>query len=256
MKKHIPTALAVIAALAITVIALGAANAQEPTAQTLVPAELTQTLGDGQTRPLGEDSAYEDMLKTKLTSEKSDKYLYLFESGSGELKAVMLTDNAVQTESPVSESAAAATAQKIVSAAFPGMDLSSFDAKCRYTGSGWTVELWEKLADDLYGGRKIAVTLSEGGELETLVRTDTDTGDWQSAASSTISREKAAELALTAIDGDAENAEVSAYKEVRTDGIIWQVDIANVDIGDGFTVTYFVTLNALTGEVILVDMTR
>lgn len=254
MKKHIPTVLAVIAALAITVIALGVANAQE--GQSLVPTELTQTLGDGWTRPLGEDSAYEDMLKTELTSEKSDKYLYLFESGSGELKAVMLTDNAVQTESPVSESAAAEAAQKIVSAAFPCMDLGSFDAKCRYTGSGWTVELREKLADDLYGGRKIAVTLSEGGELETLVRTDTDTGDWQSAASSVISREKAAELAVAAIDGDAENAEVSAYKEVCTDGIIWQVDIANVDIGNGFTVTYFVTLNALTGEVILVDMTR
>ncbi len=139
MKKHIPTALAVIAALAITVIALGAANAQEATAQTLVPAELTQTLGDGQTRPLSEDSAYEDMLKTELTSEKSDKYLYLFESNGGELKAVMLTGGAAQAESPVLESAASEAAQKIVSAALPGTELGSFDAKCRYTGNGCSV---------------------------------------------------------------------------------------------------------------------
>ncbi len=100
MKKHIPTALAVIAALAITVIALGAANAQEATAQTLVPAELTQTLGD------------------------------------------------------------------------------------------------------------------------------------------------------------AARAEITAYKQAQTDGINWQVDVANVDLGNGCSVTYFVTLNALTGEVIMVDMTR
>ncbi len=256
MKKHIPTVLAVVAALAITVIALGAANAQESTAQSIVPAELTQTLGDGQTRPLSEDSAYEDMLKTELTSEKSDKYLYLFESGSGELKAVMLTGEKAQAESPVSESAAAGTAQKIASAAFPGMDLGSFDAKCRYNGSGWTVELWERLADNLYGGRKIAVKLTGSGELETLVRTDDDPGDWQSMADGAISREKAAALAFAAIDGDAAQAELTAYKQAYADGINWQVDIANVDIGNGCTVTYFVTLNALTGEVIMVDMTR
>lgn len=255
MKKNIPTVLAVIAALAITGIALGASNAGKEM-RTLMPAELAQTLGDGQTRPLSEDSAYEDMLKTELTSEKSDKYLYLFESGSGELKAVMLTGDAAKTESPVSESAATEAAQKIASAALPGTELGGFDAKCRYNGSGWTVELWQKLADDLYGGRKIAVKLSDGGELETLIRTDDDPGDWQSAAKSAISREKAAELALAAIDGDAENAEVSAYMQANADGINWQVDIANVDIGNGWTATYFVTLNALTGEVITVDVTR
>ena len=252
MKKNIPTVLAVIAALAITGIALGASNAE---VRTLMPAELAQTLGDGQTRPLSEDSAYEDMLKTELTSEKSDKYLYLFESGSGELKAVMLTGDAAQAESPISESAATEAAQKIASAALPGTELGVFDAKCRYNGRGWTIELWQKLADDLYGGRKIAVKLSDGGELETLIRTDYDPGDWQSAAKSAISREKA-ELALAAIDGDAENAEVSAYMQANADGINWQVDIANVDIGNGWTATYFVTLNALTGEVITVDMTR
>lgn len=255
MKKNIPTVLAVIAALAITVIALGASNAGKEM-RTLMPTELTQTLGDGQTRPLSEDSAYEDMLKTELTSEKSDKYLYLFESGSGELKAVMLTSDAAKTESPVSESAAIDAAQKIASAALPGTELGGFDAKCRYNGRGWTVELWQKLADDLYGGRKIAVKLSDGGELETLIRTDDDPGDWQSAAKSAISRKKATELALAAIDGDAENAEVSAYMQANADGINWQVDIANVDIGNGWTATYFVTLNALTGEVIMVDMTR
>ena len=94
MKKNIPTVLAVIAALAITGIALGASNAGEEV-RTLMPAELAQTLGDGQTRPLSEDSAYEDMLKTELTSEKSDKYLYLFESGSGELKNFRTTVDCV-----------------------------------------------------------------------------------------------------------------------------------------------------------------
>ena len=44
--------------------------------------------------------------------------------------------------------------------------------------------------------------------------------------------------------------------QANADGINWQVDIANVDIGNGWTATYFVTLNALTGEVITVDVTR
>ena len=211
------------------------------------------------------------MLKTELTSEKSDKYLYLFESGSGELKAVMLTGDAAKTESPVSESAAIDAAQKIASAALPKKTrkrvqifvlhlirrvLAQRPRLSVAERLGWTVELWQKLADDLYGGRKIAVKLSDGGELETLIRTDDDPGDWQSAAKSAISREKAAELALAAIDGDAESAEVSAYMQANADGINWQVDIANVDIGNGWTATYFVTLNALTGEVITVDVTR
>ena len=49
---------------------------------------------------------------------------------------------------------------------------------------------------------------------------------------------------------------ISAYKEARDDGIIWRIEIANVDIGNGFDVTYFVTLNALTGETLDLDMTR
>ena len=108
----------------------------------------------------------------------------------------------------------------------------------------------------LFARGVVVVKLSDGGELETLIRTDDDPGDWQSAAKSAISREKAAELALAAIDGDAESAEVSAYMQANADGINWQMDIANVDIGNGWTATYFVTLNALTGEVITVDMTR
>ena len=50
---------------------------------------------------------------------------------------------------------------------------------------------------------------------------------------------------------------ISAYKEARDDGIIWRIEIANVDIGNGFDVTYFVTLHALTPcETLDLDMTR
>ena len=253
MKKHIPTALAVIAALAICIFALGAANANE--SPDLVPKELTAALGDTKVRPLNDDAEYETALGTELTSAKSDKYAYLFDAKTNELKAVMLTGEPAKTEGTVSESTAAAAAEKIFAAAFPNEDSGKFDTKCSLTPDGWTVEFREKLADDLYGGSSIAVTLG-GGELRSLVRTDNDAGDWQSAAAKAIDREKAAELALAAIDAEAGNADITAYKEAKNGDILWQVDIADVDVGNGLTTTYFVTVNALSGEVTNIDMTR
>ncbi len=254
MKKHIPTALAVIAALAICIIALGAANANG--APSLVPEKLTAALGDTKTSALSDDAEYESALSTELTSAQSDKYVYLFDAKTGELKSVLLTGKAAQSEAPVPESAAIGTAEKIFAAAFPDESAGSFDSQCRYTGSGWTVEFWQRLAEGLYGGSKIAVTLSDGGELLSLVRTDADTGSWQSAAEKAIGREKAIELALAAVDGSVSNTDITAYREAKDGGILWQVDIANVDIGNGLTASYFVTLNALSGEVVSVDMTR
>ncbi len=254
MKKHIPTALAVIAVLAICVIALGAANANE--APSLVPEKLTAALGDAKASPLNDDAEYESALGTELTSAKTDRYAYLFDAKTKELKAVMLTGEPANTGSPVSESAAVERAKEIFAAAFPDENIGSFDAKCSQTPDSWTVELRQRLADGLYGGGSIAVTLSGGGELRSLVSTDSDPGDWQSAAEKTIDREKAAELALAAIDGDAGNADITAYKEAKNGDILWQAEIANVDIGNGWTTTYFVTLNAITGEVTNVDMTR
>lgn len=253
MKKHIPTALAIIAVLAICIFALGAANANE--SPDLVPGDLTAALGDTKPGPLNDDTEYETALGTELTSAKSDKYAYLFDAKTNELKAVMLTGEPAKTEGTVPESAAAAAAEKIFAAAFPDKDSGKFDTKCSLTPDGWTVEFREKLADDLYGGSSIAVTLS-GGELSSLVRTDSDAGDWQSAAAKAIDREKAIELALGAISGEAGNADITAYKEAKNGDILWQVDIANVDVGNGLTTTYFVTVNALSGEVTNIDMTR
>ncbi len=254
MKKHIPTALAVIAALAICIVALGAAKANE--APSLVPETLTAALGDTKASPLSNDAEYEAVLNTELTSAKTDKYVYLFDAKTNELKGVMLTDEAAQAESPVSEDAAVEKAGAIFAAAFPNEDSGNFDVKARQTGSGYTVEFRQKLANDLYGGSNVAVTLSDGGTLQTLVRTDTGTGAWQDNAVKAIDRERAIELALGKISGGTDNADITAYKEAKNDGILWQVEIANADSGSGWTTTYFVTLNALTGEVVSVDMTR
>ena len=254
MKKHIPTALAVIAALAICVIGIGAANANE--APNLVPEKLTAALGDTKASPLNDDAEYEAALGTELTSAKSDKYVYLFDAETNGLKSVLLTAEAAPSGSPISEDAAVEKAGAIFAAAFPNEDSGKFDVKCSQTADGRTVEFRQKLADDLYGGSSIAFTLNGGGELRSLVRTDTDAGAWQDNAGKAIGREKAIELALAAADGGVSNADITAYKEAKNDGILWQVDIANVDIGNGWTATYFVTLNALTGEVVSVDMTR
>lgn len=249
MKKHIPTALAVIAVLAICVIALGAANASG--APNLVPEELTAALGDTTPVPLNDDAEYETALGTGLTSAKSDNYAYLFDAKTNEFKAVMLTGEPAKTEGTVSESAAAAAAEKIFAAAFPDEDTGKFDVKCSQTPDSYTVEFRQKLADDLYGGSSVAVTLNGSGELSSLVRTDEDTGDWQSTSEKAIGREKAVELALAAIDADTGNADITAYKEAKNGNILWQVEI-----GTGCTTTYFVTLNAITGEVTDIDMTR
>ncbi len=254
MKKFILTVLAVIAMLAICIISLSAANASG--APNLVPEKLTAALGDTAPVPLNDDAEYETALGTGLMSAKSDKYAYLFDAKTNELKAVMLTGEPVKTEGTVSESSAAAAAERIFAAAFPDEDTGKFDMKCSQTPDGYTVEFRQKLADDLYGGSSIAVTLSGGGELSSLVRTDSDTCGWQSAVEKAIGREKAVELALAAIDADTGNADITAYKEAKNGNILWQVDIANVDIGNGWTATYFVTLNAITGEVTDVDMTR
>ncbi len=101
-----------------------------------------------------------------------------------------------------------------------------------------------------------AVTLGEDGTLRTLVRTDTDAGAWQDNADKAMDSETAAELALEKAGVSAGGANVTAWKEAKNGDILWQVEIADVDAGSGLTVTYFVTLNALTGEVTMLDMTR
>lgn len=314
MKRSSRTLLAVlivavlvgISSVAIAAIPETDSISMESKALAFVNDNLSKAVNDsGQATLLSDNSAYENMLQTDLISAKTDDYVYLFDKGSGELKAIMLVGNKTgNTARLSSENAAIAAARAVVKSALPTVSTESFDVKCRTTEQSYSIEFLEKLTDDMYGGRKISVILDKSGTLETLVCVNNVVGAWKTNSSKAISCEKAIELAYAAINSwdngssissassdaetktgtdiivsdsgavSADNAiaatnstkttsierksshNITAYKEAKDDGILWQVDIANVDIGNGWTTTYFVTLNALTGEVVSVDMTR
>lgn len=280
----------------------------ENKALTFVNDDLSNVINDnGQAKLIREDSVYENMLKTDLISTKTDDYLYLFAKDSGELKTIMLIGDEIgNTVQLSSENAAINAAKTVVETALPNVGLENFDVKCRTSEQRYSIEFWEKLSSDIYGGRKISVIFDKNGTLETLVSVSNTAGAWRTNAEKAISREKAIELAYEAInswnncsassasneaisdakiktgtdiivsDSGAINADdkaaainnnrvsiekkdshdITTYKEAHADGINWQVDIANVDRGNGYTVTYFVTINAMTGDVIMVNMTR
>lgn len=96
---------------------------------------------------------------------------------------------------------------------------------------------------------------SSSATADSETKTGTDVIVSDSGATSTDNAIAAANSTKASIERKSSHS-ITAYKEAKDDGILWQVDIANVDIGNGWTATYFVTLNALTGEVITVDMTR
>lgn len=310
-SRRILPAAAVAAAVLIAVSAAAMAAmpdnktaGRESEAIALINNELAAAINDGgRAKAVKDDAVYENMLKSELITAKTDEYLYMFDNTSGELKAIMLIgDKAEKTTPLTSEGEAINAARAAANAALPAVDTEKYDVRCRTTAQRYSIELLEKLSDDLYGGRKIAVTFDKNGTLETFSCVNNGVGAWKTNAEKAISLEKATELAYAAInawDGNADDKEmteaatktgndviisdsgtvgaddgeakasaaaasikresghkISAYKEARDDGIIWRIEIANVDIGNGFDVTYFVTLNALTGETLDLDMTR
>lgn len=284
-SRRILPAAAVAAAVLIAVSAAAMAAmpdnktaGRESEAIALINNELAAAINDGgRAKAVKDDAVYENMPGSELITAKTDEYLYMFDNTSGELKAIMLIgDKAEKTTPLTTEGEAIKAARAAAKAALPAVDTEKYDARCRTTEQRYSIELLEKLSDNLYGGRKIAVTFDKNGTLETLTCVNNGVGAWKTNAEKAISLEKATELAYAAInawDGNADDGEakasaaaasikgesgheISAYKEAQDDGIIWRIEIANVDIGNGFDVTYFVTLNALTGETLDLDMTR
>lgn len=169
-SRRILPAAAVAAAVLIAVSAAAVAAmpnsksaGRESEAIALINNELAAAINDGgRAKAVKDDAVYENMLKSELITAKTDEYLYMFDNTSGELKAIMLIGGKAEKTTPLtSEGEAINAARAAANAALPAVDTEKYDVRCRTTEQRYSIELLEKLSDDLYGGRKIAVTFDK-----------------------------------------------------------------------------------------------
>ena len=118
-----------------------------------------------------------------LTGVEKKECAVMFDNTSGELKAIMLIGGKAEKTTPLtSEGEAINAARAAANAALPAVDTEKYDVRCRTTEQRYSIELLEKLSDDLYGGRKIAVTFDKNGTLETLTCVNNGVGAWKTNA--------------------------------------------------------------------------
>lgn len=163
---------------------------------------------------LQEDSLYEDMFEEELIAYQDDNYIYLFNNGGTNIKAIILAD---MPEEPLystisSTKQAEDTALTIVSEANPDFFEQNYEITSRENGEDnntYTVELREKYDDNFYTGNKIAVIVTSDGYLDSMVsRTTEQPKVTRSNNSGLIDESIAIENAYDALEVAVQNIEV------------------------------------------------
>lgn len=181
---------------------------------------LTDSLGDTIVKPI-DASEYEKDLNEDVLAFENKNYEILFTKDGHNIKAIIpisLPDTPM-FDKITSEAAATQTAESFIKKASPDFFVSDYyDVICSKSGEegheSYTVELWEKISDGFYTGNKIAVILTEDGQLMSYIARDS--GSEQAvqnllkgtlADATKITESEAITLAYTKLKKKVENLE-------------------------------------------------
>ena len=106
---------------------------------------------------------------------QDNNYMYLFNADNKSLEAIAMMDveNAPILGEVTSKENAINIAKHFVTKATNGFSVDNCDAFCSVVDNGntqtFSIELWEKIADNFYTGNKVAVVLDSNGVLQSYV---------------------------------------------------------------------------------------
>lgn len=121
-------------------------------------------------------SFHDEVFEHDVDAVQDSNYLYLFNAEDESLETIVLiNENNVPILGSISssESAIALSEQFAMKASPEFFETNQYDVRCSVFGEGtdkvFSVEFWEKIADNYYTGNKIAVVLTSGGVLQSFV---------------------------------------------------------------------------------------
>ena len=145
---------------------------------------------------------------------QDNNYMYLFNADNKSLEAIAMMDveNAPILGEVTSKENAINIAKHFVTKATNGFSVDNCDAFCSVVDNGntqtFSIELWEKIADNFYTGNKVAVVLDSNGVLQSYVaNTEVTSNNVTASAQKHISEAAAIKAAYIAVADSANKLE-------------------------------------------------
>lgn len=223
----IPAAVLLVAVicLCITAFASSPSSAEEDRKLSAVKDAYSALASDKEASVIRDDSVFEEAFEAKLFSVKSEGYVYLFDDATLAPKAILLTEKAKAdpAEAIASESEATAFAERVMAALFPDYEAGDYAIKVSSCAENYnptySVEFLEKINENLYGGKKVAIIVTGEGVLESVVCVQGDTAVTDAARM--IDEQTAVGIAYEAISaraGELMLAEAASEKSPEKTG--------------------------------------
>lgn len=227
LKKGLGLKLIIFVIILISIISFAitvyASSQKESSVPTIMGNNISSLISDGEVEELADDVLYEEMMNKTLISYKSDSYVYLYDENSLELQAIILIDkfNGASSEKINSNENAIDYARSIISAAYPNIVLEDYDVTCSSygfdeTNTIYSIELLEKVSDDIYGGKRISVIVTSDGVLESFLCLNTGIPDSEiESFEELISEDEAISIAYDAVSLEIDKMLTFEYEDVE-----------------------------------------
>lgn len=287
-RKHVILCICLCIALtvvaSVTVFTGKAEHKEEPSALSKINVELGNLVPDGDAE-LVDAALFEKTFQQQLVAAKSDSYVYLLEEESLTPKAVICEDPAkVDSATKKTElknmDEAVETARKLAEKFMPVTASDTYGVLYASYNEGmgeYDLIFRSVTADGIYYGKSIAVTLNKYGTMLAIQQVDNGAYEQaavQAAKSEVMSESDAIEQAykhitayvtqqgigqenpLKVFTDSRTDHGVTAYKEIRDNQVIWNLEISNITTNKPWTKSYWIRQDAITGELIWLDESR